>query len=262
MVLGGDAKSADDVKNVLNDMVKEVKDSDFGKAVQNAVGDKPFAEARHEVIEREDAVEREINEDGYVWQRRLWRRHVMAQMFRMLHNLNRNLPISETNYDLCLRRRGDGYAWRVLQAEMHAQAKLSRDDREQFEERNRWFNRGVVEEIARQMGSGGQRVLNALAGKGDDPDALYNAVLSTRGVDGAKCAAWLNAYKGSGAYFTMKNMILFHDCRVHQNGMELDHDASLRYLQDLNRRPGLTANEMFAEMLKLIRDNNFDWKRR
>lgn len=96
-----------------------------------------------------------------------------------------------------------------------------------------------------------------------DTAALFEAVKPMKDVDvpgRQKSAAWMDAYKGAGAYFTMKNLILFHNCTLHlDNGQVLDRDASFSYIQQLNANPAVGGQQMFAVMLRLIADNNFDW---
>lgn len=213
----------------------------------------------------EQSVEQQIRQDGYVWQPRLWRRHVMAQMFRMLHR-KRGLPISEQNYDDLLAKRGTNYTWRMLHNELYAQSQLAHSDPQQLAERNRWFNRALVEAMARDLAAQGvseaQRVLANLA-TANDPAALFEAIKPMKDVDvpgRQKSAAWMDAYKGAGAYFTMKNLILFHNCTLHlDNGQVLDRDASFSYIQQLNANPAVGGQQMFAVMIRLIADNNFDW---
>lgn len=213
----------------------------------------------------EQSVEQQIRQDGYVWQPRLWRRHVMAQMFRMLHR-KRGLPISEQNYDDLLAKRGTNYTWRMLRNELYAQSQLAHCDPQQLAERNRWFNCALVEAMARDLAAQGvseaQRVLANLA-TAVDPAALFESVKPMKDVyvpGRQKSAAWMDAYKGAGAYFTMKNLILFHNCTLHlDNGQVLDRDASFSYIQQLNANPAVGGQQMFAVMLRLIADNNFDW---
>lgn len=72
-------------------------------------------------------------------------------------------------------------------------------------------------------------------------------------------AIWCNAYKGAGAFFTMKNLILFHDCDVYENG-ESEHSSD-RSMYIINQSAELYKNEgwrLLGFMKKLIRDNNID----
>jgi len=231
--------------------------------VNNQLQQQPSA---HTAQVSNDPVEQHIRQQGYVWQPRLWRRHVMAQMFKMLHG-KRGLPISEENYDACLARRSCNYTWQMLADELRAQALLSHDDTEQFAERNRWFNSAVVEAMARDLAAQGIGAAGAVLSNlaiAHDPDALLAALKPMEWVyvyNYPKCPAWIDAYKGVGAYFTMKNLILFHNCQIHlDDGQVLDRDASMQHLSQLNANTAINGQQMFATMLRLISDNNFDWQ--
>lgn len=245
-LFGGKSTSASEmIKGVINDAVTPDQHR------QPAAPQQPYY----------DDVERDIDEGGYVWQKRLWRRHVMAQMFHMLHG-KCGLPLSEANYDRCLQRRGVGYSWRMVKDEMYAQSLLWQDDREQFAERNRWFNKSVLEDMARNLTSVDRDGLLRRLASAASPEELCAALRNVDWEKARKSEAWKNAYKGAGAYFTLKNLILFHDCKVHLGiGQVLDRDASFKYVADLNMNPLTTANEMFALMMKVIGDNDFDWRR-
>ena len=72
-------------------------------------------------------------------------------------------------------------------------------------------------------------------------------------------SAWIGAYKGSGAFFTMQNMIRFHGCTaVDDNGKRLSKDLSYTFLE-------LKANQYVGEgwrmiglLRKMLADNNVD----
>ena len=253
-LLGGEKTSASEV---LKDVINEAMGNKTQQPQQPNLAPAPQV--------NNDPVVQQINEGGYVWQSRLWRRHVMAQMFKLLHRKS-DKPISEQNYDDVIARRFCTYTWRMLSDELRAQALLSRDDPEQFAERNRWFNRAVVEAMARDLVSQGfdigNKVLQNLP-TANDPNALVAALKPMQWVaipNRQKSFAWLDAYKGAGAYFTMKNLILFHNCQVHlDNGQVLDRDASFDYIRQLNGNLAVNGQQMFAVMMKLIADNNFDW---
>ena len=75
-----------------------------------------------------------------------------------------------------------------------------------------------------------------------------------------KSAAWIDAYKGEGAFYTLKNLVMFHDCYIEVNykyqvirGMEAVH-----YLNGkLNEYKG-EGWRMFALMKKVIKDNGIN----
>ena len=81
-----------------------------------------------------------------------------------------------------------------------------------------------------------------------------------------KSKVWIDAYKGAGAYYTCKNLIMFHDCRVKLSALcdagFYDIDKSIAILNSkLDEYKG-EGWRMFAFMKKLIGDNHFDFKAR
>jgi hypothetical protein len=80
----------------------------------------------------------------------------------------------------------------------------------------------------------------------------------------AKAAAWKNAFKGTGAYYTMDNMIKFHGCKFtvednNGNKTTLDMDKSLRYLEMKTADYQNEYYRLYALMRKFIEDNNFTY---
>lgn len=97
------------------------------------------------------------------------------------------------------------------------------------------------------------------------PDALYTAFRNFRtimiGLDWKTphCAAWFDAYKGAGAYYTMKNIILFHEGRFRDsNGRFLSKQASLDYLEAKADEYSHDGWKLFGVMKKLIKDSGID----
>lgn len=78
-----------------------------------------------------------------------------------------------------------------------------------------------------------------------------------------KCKEWVDAYKGEGAFYTLKNLIMFHDCGIVVepfNFVVRGEDA----MRELNMRLKDYQGEgwrMFAFMKKVIKDNNFNFDR-
>ena len=78
-----------------------------------------------------------------------------------------------------------------------------------------------------------------------------------------KCKEWVDAYKGEGAFYTLKNLVMFHNCGI------MESDGTMIYglnaVNYLNERLYEYKGEgwrMFALMKKVIADNNFDFKKR
>lgn len=72
-----------------------------------------------------------------------------------------------------------------------------------------------------------------------------------------KCKKWKNAYKGAGSYYTLMNMVKFHNCKV--NGMYgLD---GVYFIEMLTDQYGEAEEyyKLFAFLKKTIEDNHFDF---
>lgn len=78
-----------------------------------------------------------------------------------------------------------------------------------------------------------------------------------------KSKAWVDAYKGEGAYYTLKNLVMFHDCGIRTTTGHMSFgtaaEAVLKYKLDEYMGEGY---RMFALMKKVIEDNRFDFNKR
>ena len=75
-----------------------------------------------------------------------------------------------------------------------------------------------------------------------------------------KSKAWIDAYKGEGAFYTLKNLVMFHGCGIEVNGHMVYGAAAASILNKrLNEYKG-EGWRMFALMKKVIADNGFDFK--
>ena len=78
-----------------------------------------------------------------------------------------------------------------------------------------------------------------------------------------KSKAWIDAYKGEGAFYTLKNLVMFHNCGIKVD--KFDVKFGMDAVVVLNDRLDEYRNEgwrMFALMKKVIEDNNFDFNAR
>lgn len=77
------------------------------------------------------------------------------------------------------------------------------------------------------------------------------------------CKSYVDYYKGAGAFYAAKNLILFHDCKVSDGGRVLDRDASMQYW---NNKLNSTRKGEFYKLLgyykQFVEVNNFDFERR
>ena len=77
-----------------------------------------------------------------------------------------------------------------------------------------------------------------------------------------KCKEWVDAYKGEGAFYTLKNLVMFHGCGI-MVGYNMVY--GIEAVNVLNERLYEYKGEgwrMFALMKKVIADNNFDFHKR
>ena len=79
-----------------------------------------------------------------------------------------------------------------------------------------------------------------------------------------KSKVWIDAFKGEGAYYTLKNLVMFHDC-----GIEELYGCPMIYgtkaVAYIHRKLDAYQGEgwrMFAFMKKVIDDNHFDFAKR
>ena len=78
--------------------------------------------------------------------------------------------------------------------------------------------------------------------------------------DTKKSTDWIDAYKGNGAYYTCKNLIMFHDCKVESENALFNREQSIRILKHHLEAYQGEGWRMFAFMKKLIKDNNFSFE--
>lgn len=82
--------------------------------------------------------------------------------------------------------------------------------------------------------------------------------------DTPQSKAWVDAYKGSGAFFTMQNLIRFHACvAIDDNGKRLDKYQSLAFLSEKAEmyKDG-EGWRLLAVLKKMLSDNNIDIKKK
>ena len=81
--------------------------------------------------------------------------------------------------------------------------------------------------------------------------------------DTPKSKAWIDAYKGEGAYYTLKNLVMFHSCGIKVDKFDVKYGMGAVAI--LNAKLDEYKDEgwrMFALMKRVIEDNNFDFKAR
>lgn len=78
-----------------------------------------------------------------------------------------------------------------------------------------------------------------------------------------KSKAWIDAYKGEGAYYTLKNLVMFHECGIKVDKFDVKYGVSaVAFLEDRLDEYRGEGWRMFALMKKVIADNNFNFNER
>lgn len=227
-------------------------------------------------VDKDDPVLQAIMADT-VPNRKLFRRWVMAQMFRaLIYNPYRySYRRGEFGFTPWLKRKGYEYQWKMVENELAAQAKMWKNgDVESLNKRVLWFNKGVVvamandfmADTAKQIAKlpiknckgrpykrvyginiflneidsaifAPLRVVIAEMENASTPSKLFAVVRKFNKVrqrtrlswDMPQSKAWIDAYKGAGAYYTFENLIRFHGATF----VGMTKDASLRHLDRL-----------------------------
>lgn len=271
-------------------------------AVQGAAGEiiVRMVNGVPQAIPEDDPIFASIMAEGTVPDRRLFRRWVMAQMFRMLRVDQWNNGYTNAMHD-----KGYEYTWEMLEEEFRVQAKLAKNDPENFLKRNRWFNKAVVVKMANDYIKELNRWFETLKEKHckgvpyktvagvnvfvsdfskkfvhplssiiwkiertKNPQELYNAVYNFNRarvklpLRTKQSSAWVEAFKGSGAYYTLQNLILFHGAvLIGKYNKKLNKATSMAYLEDLAGEysaSGCDGWRMLVCLKKAIGDNGID----
>lgn len=78
-----------------------------------------------------------------------------------------------------------------------------------------------------------------------------------------KSKAWIDAFKGEGAYYTLKNLFMYHGCYVeHECGIKLYGAKAVGFIDSKLDEYQDEGWRMFALMKKVIKDNDFDFNKR
>ena len=76
-----------------------------------------------------------------------------------------------------------------------------------------------------------------------------------------KSKVWIDAYKGEGAYYTLKNLIMYHNCAIEYKYEIYRREAAMQQLKYKLEDYKGEGWRMFA-LMKVIADNNFNFNDR
>lgn len=249
---------------------------------------------------KNDVIANQIITDGYVRNSKLHRRFVMAQMFQMLNYVSYDGTGSGYNAYL-RKMYDYKYTFNMMLEEVRVLGKLEERDEESFRERSHFFTREVIANVMTDYMEKLKDYIDQLPTKRckgipykhvngmdifvDDLNKkiyeplrdcilvikytrnyyrlLNNFMLKMIKLPSStpKSKAWIDAYKGEGAYYTMKNLLMFHNCfiEVENTGLKLYGTKAVSYINSkLDKYKG-EGWRMFALMKKVIAINNFDY---
>lgn len=273
---------------------------DGGEYVGKAEGGK------FSILGDNDPIYDAILEGGDVYNWKLARRWVMGQMFDMFaREGDKKFGEYDNSITAQIRRKGYDYMWKQLEDELYAQWKMKQNgDKENFEDRNRWFNADLVvkmlEDYRNQLHLHVKHHLKTKKCKGrpykcvcgeniyefdiqqkvfepieklkkqaqssSHVSQLYNVVeffnrkiRRTRSWNPKQCAAWIDAYKGAGAFFTMQNLIRYHKCRFSiETGSKMSKNDSYLTLKGLANDYTGKGWRLIGVLRQFLKDNNID----
>lgn len=130
-----------------------------------------------------------------------------------------------------------------------------------------------VADLDRKVYNPLRELANKMATVEDHKD-LYDAVRKFNknrkhlAWDTKQADAFIHAYKGSGSYYTMRNLIMFHGARFLKNGRKMSEVNSLKELDSKAKLYDEEGWKMLGVLKQLIKDNNIsvqgkilEWKK-
>lgn len=228
-----------------------------------------------------DEILQKISNSGYVKNTHLWRRWITAQTFKMLNYKN--------GWDAYLRKNISWkYCFSQISDEFYAQYRMISDsDFDEFAIRNHFFNKNtfiaLIKDYIRQFEKCCYKGKIQIAGVELDRIENFKDILqkvencSDTDLYRLHClsknmywlqvrlpigtplsSVWKNAYRGTGAYYTLKNLIMWHGVSIYKDDHPMNTYSSLRYL---NQKLNDFGSDFwkFHELLKdTIKRNDFN----
>lgn len=221
--------------------------------------------------------------DDVQLQNKTFRRWITAQTFRMLYGQSYNAKKHryETGWYNYLKNNYDYmYQFKVIQDELKVLSKLEwKSHSDDFVDRSSFFNKEVIiqtcedccNKISKVIGEYAtvhqlKTYITAIRRSETYEDIeryfikFYNVAIrySYMLKHNTKCSVWLDAYKGAGAFYSLQNMIFYHDCDLPGcvNAKEKQYVALRNILQSHVRRGEVW--KMHDLLLKTIDYNHFN----
>lgn len=270
------------------------------KTLQNETEQKTQTDLHQTQTTMPDEIENSIISDGYIPNTNLWRRWIMAQMLRNYRDKSGNSTfdkhfISGSKYK---------YAWETTLNEMKALSHLTGKElnkRERFFNLNvtkemaneyylrlkkviatlpvqkrgntefkhiPWSNQNIYYSNESNFWNKIERNIENIQ-KADNYPNMVKALKTFMKecpltMKMPKPEAWKNAFKGAGAYYTMDNMIKFHNCKWfdYNTNKFLSIQDSIEMLEKETNQHKNEYYKLYAIMRDFVKYNNFDFEKR
>lgn len=238
-----------------------------------------------------DPILNNIYKDGYIQNPRLFRRWVMAQMFRMMGERYKTFN-GVDDYAENLANMSYYYQFSFIERECNVLAHLEKEDRREFVIRSSFFNKDVfidtytqyINDLMREIKIHGYAESWKIEQIDNCVGEIYNLInqITTSNYAGCyraikefnkcglikwvddkckKCTSWINAYKGNGAYYTLQNMVRFHQVFIEDEntGYKFRNKEAEKYLN--NHLVEYTGEgwRYLAMLRKVIVDNRYNF---
>lgn len=249
-----------------------------------------------------DAVVNNILSNGYVKNTKLYRRWIAAQTLRILWKVEHG---NYNSYDDYVRKNYKYmYQFKFMENEIKVLAELEKADKESFEERVHFFSKNNIVQIYREYVTDLNTVksLSLLTIRSEIVNRFTDLAMNIDHMDYATIYAfvsrlnrklidltntreardghkfgfsrtWLDTFKGEGAYYTLKNLVLFHGLEIRESQrrcrtnfgrcMETTYVAhkgrdAFNYIKDHLDEYKCEGWRYMAMLKKCLADNNFD----
>ena len=238
-----------------------------------------------------DPILNNIYKDGYIQNPRLFRRWVMAQMFRMMGEKYKTFN-GVDDYAENLANMSYYCQFSVIEREWSVRAHLEKEHRRAFVIRGSFFNKDVfidtytqyLNDLMREIKIHGYAESWKIEHIDNCVGEIHNLInqITTSNYAGCyraikefnkcglikwvddkckKCTSWINAYKGNGAYYTLQNMVRFHQVFIEDEntGYKFRNKEAEKYLN--NHLVEYTGEgwRYLAMLRKVIVDNRYNF---
>lgn len=244
------------------------------------------------VVEDDDPILKSINKNGTVRNNHLFRRWVMAQMFHMLATGDFNKALKNKGYGYEWKMVEEELRVQsILYKNDEEEFKMRNNffNRDTVVEMTEWYKKQVNKTIDKTYNEStgycrfGNRSVHIedtlmhieevdmvlkLIKQTISPTHLYYAVSNLHklirkswvGLDIPMSQAFISAYKGAGGYYTMKNLTLFHGCRIWTGDGYMSLDETMLFVNTKAVEYRQEGWRVFGILKEFIEGNNINIK--